>query len=79
MYLAVDHAAPRAMSRTPLRSVSCPRPWTIARAAEGSTRASAVAWKRVPSRAPAAPQCQDGGQAAAVGDPAGRQYRNRCH
>jgi hypothetical protein len=41
------HREPRAISRTRLRSVSCPRPSTIALAIEGSTGASAVAWKRV--------------------------------
>lgn len=43
------------MSSTRLRSVSSPRPETIALLMAGSTSASVVAWKRVPIKAPAAP------------------------
>ncbi len=47
------------MSRTVLRSVCSPCPSTIARVTAGSASASAVAWKRVPSSAPAAPSTRD--------------------
>ena len=45
-----------AMSSTVLRSVSSPRPSTIALLIDGSTSASTVAWNRVPTSAPAAPR-----------------------
>jgi hypothetical protein len=44
------------MSSSVLRSVSSPRPSTIAFLAAGSASASAVAWNRVPMSAPAAPR-----------------------
>ena len=49
---------PRAMSSTVLRSVSSPRPAMMAVLADGSTSASAVARKRVPISAPAAPRAK---------------------
>ena len=65
------------MSSTLLRSVSSPRPSTMAFLASGLTRDSAVAWNRVPISAPAAPSAS----AAATPRPSamspGGQHRDR--